>query len=55
LRAAVCNRFHLIGQGFADELFRVWQRDHPDVEPNVAGASRGVRLMIDRVRRPASE
>lgn len=42
----------LIGQGFADELFRVWQRDHPDVELKVSGASRGVRLMIDRARRP---
>lgn len=39
----------LIGQGFADELFRVWQRDHPEVQLKVAGASRGVRLMIDRV------
>ncbi|NNC10966.1 DUF4325 domain-containing protein [Planctomonas sp. JC2975] len=45
----------LIGQGFADELFRVWQRDHPEVELKVAGASRGVRLMIDRARRPAGD
>lgn len=38
----------LIGQGFADELFRVWQRSHPEVELQVSGASRGVQLMIDR-------
>ncbi len=43
----------LIGQGFADELFRVWQNAHPTVELLVEGASPGVRLMIDRVDRPA--
>lgn len=41
----------LIGQGFADELFRVWQRAHPEVELQVTGASRGVKLMIDRALR----
>lgn len=42
----------LIGQGFAGELFRVWQREHPDVTLEVSGASRGVQLMIDRALRP---
>lgn len=41
----------LIGQGFADELFRVWQFEHPDVALEVFGANAGVQLMIDRVRR----
>ncbi|MFT4229516.1 MAG: DUF4325 domain-containing protein [Microbacterium sp.] len=41
----------LIGQGFADELFRVWQREHPDIRLDVVGANRGVALMIDRVER----
>lgn len=41
----------LIGQGFADELFRVWQREHPDVRLDVIGANRGVQLMIDRIER----
>ncbi|MFT4029201.1 MAG: DUF4325 domain-containing protein [Protaetiibacter sp.] len=40
----------LIGQGFADELFRVWQTTHPEVRLAVDGASRGVRFMIDRAR-----
>lgn len=42
----------LVGQGFADELFRVWQSDHPDVELTVTGANRGVALMINRVAKP---
>ena len=42
----------LIGQGFADELFRVWQADHPAATLSVTGASRGVALMIDRVAKP---
>lgn len=43
----------LVGQGFADELFRVWQADHPDVAMTVTGANRGVALMIGRVVKPA--
>lgn len=42
----------LVGQGFADELFRVWQADHPAVKMDVTGANRGVALMIDRVAKP---
>lgn len=42
----------LVGQGFADELFRVWQSDHPEVKLTVTGANRGVALMINRVAKP---
>lgn len=42
----------LVGQGFADQLFRVWQSDHPDVELTVTGANPGVALMIGRVAKP---
>ncbi|MFT3860308.1 STAS-like domain-containing protein [Micropruina sp.] len=42
----------LVGQGFADELFRVWQSAHPEVTLMVTGANRGVALMIDRVVKP---
>ena len=42
----------LVGQGFADELFRVWQADHPNVRLDVAGANAGVALMIGRVAKP---
>ncbi|WP_457100129.1 STAS-like domain-containing protein [Microbacterium sp. P5_E9] len=41
----------LIGQGFADELFRVWRTEHPGTALETFGANRGVQLMIDRVRR----
>lgn len=42
----------LVGQGFADELFRVWQAEHPAVRFEVAGANPGVELMIGRVTKP---
>ena len=40
-----------IGQGFADEVFRVWAQNHPDVELEAIRANEDVRLMIDRARR----
>ncbi|MFZ1283417.1 MAG: DUF4325 domain-containing protein [Propionicimonas sp.] len=43
----------LIGQGFADELFRVWQAEHPTVRLDVAGPNAGVSLMIGRVAKPS--
>ena len=42
----------LVGQGFADELFRVWQVQHPTVRLDVAGANAGVALMLGRVAKP---
>ncbi len=42
----------LVGQGFADELFRVWHAEHPTVRFEVAGANPGVELMIGRVAEP---
>jgi len=41
----------LVGQGLVDELFRVWQREHPGIRLEVVGADRGVELMIRRVGR----
>ena len=40
----------LVGQGFADEIFAVWQIAHPNVTIEVHGATEDVRLMIDRAR-----
>lgn len=40
-----------VGQGFVDELFRVWQRGHPTIELTTINMSPAVRLMINRVRR----
>jgi len=40
-----------VGQGFADEVFRIWQRDHPSTRLIVSNAVPAVRFMIDRARR----
>ena len=39
-----------IGQGFADEVFRVFVRDHPDVKVNHINASEDVLSMIRRAQ-----
>lgn len=37
-----------IGHGFADEVFRVWQKNHPKVTINHINANESVKLMIKR-------
>lgn len=37
-----------IGQGFADQVFRVWQKAHPQTQLHVINASAEVEFMIDR-------
>lgn len=37
-----------VGQGFADELFRVWARDHPETKLVPANMGTPVRLIVDR-------
>jgi excisionase family DNA binding protein len=39
-----------IGQGFADQVFRVWQNIHPGTQLHIINAAREVQFMIDRVR-----
>jgi DNA-binding transcriptional ArsR family regulator len=39
-----------IGQGFADELFRVWASAHPETSLIPINASAAINWMIDRVR-----
>lgn len=39
----------MIGQGFADELFRVWHKANPSVILQVRGTNPAVDLMINRV------
>lgn len=39
-----------IGQAFADEVFRVFARQHPDIELTAVKANAAVRQMIDRAR-----
>lgn len=40
-----------VGQGFADEVFRVWARGHPDVALRPIRMNEAVQFMIDRARR----
>ncbi len=38
-----------VGQGFADEVFRVWHRDHPEVRLVPVSMSDAVEFMVKRV------
>lgn len=38
-----------IGQGFANEVFRVWQREHPDTKLVPTNLSPAVAFMVERV------
>lgn len=40
-----------IGQGFADEVFRVWAKAHPEISIETTGASTPVAFMIEHARR----
>lgn len=37
-----------VGQGFADELFRVWVGDHPETNLVPVNMNRAVKLIVDR-------
>lgn len=39
-----------IGQGFADEIFRVWQSEHPGIRLVPDNMNDGVRFMVERAR-----
>ncbi|MBU0571139.1 MAG: DUF4325 domain-containing protein [Candidatus Omnitrophica bacterium] len=39
-----------VGQGFADEVFRVWQNAHKDIEITVKNANENVAFMINRAK-----
>ncbi|OGY59434.1 MAG: hypothetical protein A3H02_02905 [Candidatus Niyogibacteria bacterium RIFCSPLOWO2_12_FULL_41_13] len=43
-----------VGQAFADEIFRVWQRSHPDIKIEYRNANKNIEFMIKRAARPAS-
>lgn len=43
----------LVGQGFADEIFRVWSRAHPDIDLNAENMIPPVAFMIERARAAA--
>ncbi len=43
-----------IGQGFSDEVFRVWQQEHPQVKLIVTNANPAVQFMIARAQATAA-
>lgn len=40
----------VVGQAFADEIFRVWKRRNPAIKIVIEHANENIRFMIDRVR-----
>ena len=45
----------LIGQGFADEIFRVWQNQHPEVVLTAVNMNPTVEMMVNHARNTAVE
>ena len=43
----------LVGQGFADEIFRVWWRAHPQIELQAENMIPLVAFMVERARTAA--
>lgn len=39
-----------VGQGFADEIFRVWQNEHPNVQLVPVNMNRSIRLLVEQAR-----
>jgi len=39
-----------LGQGFADEVFRVWKLSHPGIDIAVENANENVEFMIKRAK-----
>jgi hypothetical protein len=48
------NRVESVGQGFADEIFRVWARAHPETKLVPDRMNDVVTFMVERARRAAS-
>ncbi|MDX2342804.1 MAG: STAS-like domain-containing protein [Acidimicrobiia bacterium] len=44
----------LVGQGFADEVFRVWAREHPDVKLIPTDMNDAAAFMVERAIRHES-
>lgn len=43
----------LVGQAFADEIYRVFQKRHPDIRLENENMTEGVRFMVERARNEA--
>ena len=49
------DRVPTVGQAFADEVFRVFQNGHPNIEITPVNMNEAVRFMIERVERAPRE
>ena len=43
------DKVPMVGQAFADEIFRVFRNSHPDIKMNSINTVDAVKFMIDRV------
>jgi hypothetical protein len=43
-----------VGQGFADEVFRVWRKLHPETRLHAEHMAPAVAFMVERARRAAA-
>lgn len=39
-----------VGQGFADQIFRVFHNEYPDIEINYTNANDDIKFMIERAK-----
>ncbi|MBU0573190.1 MAG: STAS-like domain-containing protein, partial [Candidatus Margulisbacteria bacterium] len=47
------NKVPLVGQAFADEIFRVFHNKHPDIRLETENMNEGVRFMVGRAQSTA--
>ena len=48
------NKVPVVGQAFADEIFRVFQQKHPSIKLQAINMDEGVKFMIDRAKHEAT-
>ena len=44
------DKVETVGQGFADEVFRVWQNKYPTIKIEIKNANKNIDFMIARVK-----
>ncbi|MEA3494268.1 MAG: DUF4325 domain-containing protein [Candidatus Margulisiibacteriota bacterium] len=49
------NKVPLVGQAFADEIFRVFHNRHPNIRLETENMNEGVKFMVDRSRHEAKK
>jgi len=45
----------LVGQAFADEIYRVFQNKHPNIVIQEENMSEGVKFMVERAKNEAKK